>query len=340
MVAYDRVTEDREAIARELCAKRHAAYVHPFDDPDVIAGQGTVGLEMMEQAAALGAVPDIVLVGASGGGLIGGVSMAVKEKSPATLQSTASSPPASTISPAPCSAVTRQRNSKPAGSICDALLSATPGEITFEMGKRNLAGGLAVTDEEALAAVRFAFRELKLVLEPGGAVSLAADPRARSCPSKARPSRSCCRAATLIPRCLPRSSSISARRHERAESRPRTPNFWRPAFPSFSRPSSLSPASTCPFFRCGWTGKVLARARSPIITAVPLFVRVVVTPVIAFAADRANDHRLLSDRAFLGRARGAHCAVAVGGFWPILFCSLAFALAWTTIMPLTETIAL
>ena len=84
VVAYDRVKEDRDAIARELCDKRGAAYVHPFDDPDVIAGQGTVGIEMMEQAEALGAKPDIVLVGASGGGLISGVSLAVKETSPAT----------------------------------------------------------------------------------------------------------------------------------------------------------------------------------------------------------------------------------------------------------------
>src|SRR4029079_14901045 len=81
VVAYDRVKEDRDAIARELCASRHAAYVHPFDDIDVIAGQGTAGLEMMEQAEAIGATPYIVLVGASGGGLISGVSIAVKEKS-------------------------------------------------------------------------------------------------------------------------------------------------------------------------------------------------------------------------------------------------------------------
>jgi threonine dehydratase len=173
VVAYDRVTEDREAIARDLCAKRNAAYVHPFDDPDVIAGQGTVGLEIMEQAAALEATPDIVLVGASGGGLVSGVSIAVKQANPATE--------IYTVEPAgfddfarSLQQGTRQRNNKLSGSICDALLSATPGEITFEMGKRNLAGGLSVTDEEALAAVRFAFRELKLVLEPGGAVSLAA----------------------------------------------------------------------------------------------------------------------------------------------------------------------
>src|SRR5262245_22361861 len=84
VVPYDRVTEDRDAIAREICAREAAANVHPFDDPAVIAGQGTAGLEMMEQAAAMGATLDVVLVGASGGGLIGGVSLAVKEKSPAT----------------------------------------------------------------------------------------------------------------------------------------------------------------------------------------------------------------------------------------------------------------
>ena len=173
VVAYDRVKEDRDAIARELCASRAAAFVHPFDDPDVIAGQGTAGLEMMEQAEAMGAVPDIVLVGASGGGLISGVSIAVKEKSPATM--------IYSVEPAGFDDLARslkggarERNAKLSGSICDALLAATPGELTFEVARRNLAGGLAVTDEEAKAAVRYAFEELKLVLEPGGAVSLAA----------------------------------------------------------------------------------------------------------------------------------------------------------------------
>jgi threonine dehydratase len=173
VIAYDRVTEDREAIARDLCTKRNAAYVHPFDDPDVIAGQGTVGLEIMEQAAALGATPDVVLVGASGGGLVSGVSIAVKQANPATAVYTVE-PEGFDDFARSLQQGKRQRNSKLSGSICDALLSATPGELTFEMGKRNLAGGLSVTDGEALAAVRFAFRELKLVLEPGGAVSLAA----------------------------------------------------------------------------------------------------------------------------------------------------------------------
>ena len=173
VVTYDRVKEDRDAIARDLCRARRAALVHPFDDPDVIAGQGTAGLEMMEQAEAIGARPDVVLVGVSGGGLISGVSIAVKEKSPATA--------IYSVEPAgfddlarSLEAGTHQKNAKLSGSICDALLAPSPGELTFEIARRNLAGGLVVTDDEARAAVRYAFEELKLVVEPGGAVSLAA----------------------------------------------------------------------------------------------------------------------------------------------------------------------
>jgi threonine dehydratase len=173
VVPYDRVKEDRDAIARELCASRHAAYVHPFDDPDVIAGQGTAGLEMMEQAEAAGAVPDIVLVGASGGGLISGVSIAVKEKSPSTVIYSVEPAGFDDLARSLKGGV-RERNAALSGSICDALLAAMPGELTFEVARRNLAGGLAVTDEEAKAAVCYAFEELKLVVEPGGAVSLAA----------------------------------------------------------------------------------------------------------------------------------------------------------------------
>jgi threonine dehydratase len=173
VVTYDRVKEDRDAIALELCESRRAAFVHPFDDFDVIAGQGTAGLEMMEQAEAIGAVPDIVMVGVSGGGLISGISIAVKEKSPSTV--------IYSVEPAgfddlarSLKSGTHERNAALSGSICDALLAVTPGEITFEVARRNLAGGLVVTDEEAKAAVRYAFQELKLVVEPGGAVSLAA----------------------------------------------------------------------------------------------------------------------------------------------------------------------
>lgn len=170
---YDRQTEDRDAIARAICEQRKAALVHPFDDPDVMAGQGTVGLELMAQAAAMGAQPDAVLVCCSGGGLVGGVAVAVRHARPATA--------VYSVEPAgfddfarSLKSGKRERNEKLAGSICDALLVATPGEITFETGKRLLAGGLSVTDDEARAAVRFAFEELKLVVEPGGAVALAA----------------------------------------------------------------------------------------------------------------------------------------------------------------------
>jgi threonine dehydratase len=165
--------DDSLVHAKEFADRTSAIFIHPFDHPDVIAGQGTVGLEMMEQAAAIGATPDLVLVGASGGGLISGVAIAVKEKSPTTQ--------IWTVEPAGFDDLARslrngqrERNAALSGSICDALLAATPGEMTFEVARRHLAGGLAVSDAEAKAAVRFAFRELKLVLEPGGAVSLAA----------------------------------------------------------------------------------------------------------------------------------------------------------------------
>jgi threonine dehydratase len=163
--AYDR--------ALALTRERNYVFVHAFDDPDVIAGQGTVGMEMMEQAAALHVTPDLVLVGASGGGLIGGVSLAVKEASPGT-QIYSVEPAGFDDLARSLAHGERQRNERLSGSICDALMSAMPGEITFEVARRNLVGGLSVTDEEAKEAVRFAFRELKLVVEPGGAVSLAA----------------------------------------------------------------------------------------------------------------------------------------------------------------------
>lgn len=173
VIPFDRARDDRDAIALRLCAERGAAMVHPYDDPDVIAGQGTVGLELMRQARALGLIPDAVLASCSGGGLVSGISLAVKQANPATA--------VYSVEPAGFDDMARslvsgrhERNAALTGSICDALLAPTPGEITYALARANLAGGLAVTDDEVRAAVRFAFHELKLVLEPGGAAALAA----------------------------------------------------------------------------------------------------------------------------------------------------------------------
>ena len=173
VVTYDREREDRDAIARALCTERKAAFIPPFDHIDVIAGQGTVGLEIIQQAEALNARPDAVLAPCSGGGLITGIALAVKKLSPTT--DVYSAEPAGFDDLArSLESGRRERNAQLSGSICDALLVATPGEITFEIARQTLAGGVAVSDEEVRSAMRFAFEELKLVVEPGGAVALAA----------------------------------------------------------------------------------------------------------------------------------------------------------------------
>ena len=173
VVTYDRAHEDRDQIASDLCRESGATFVHPFDDPGVIAGQGTVGLELAAQADALGFRLDDVLACTGGGGLSGGIALALETKSPSTCFHT--------VEPAlfddykrSLEAGTRLSNAAKSGSVCDALLSETPGEIGFSILNRLAGEGLTVTDEEALAAVAFAFKELKLVVEPGGAAALAA----------------------------------------------------------------------------------------------------------------------------------------------------------------------
>ncbi len=173
VVTYDRETEDRDAIAQALCAERKAAFIPPFDHPDVIAGQGTVGLELMQQAKAINATPDAVLAPCSGGGLITGIALAVKKLSPSTEVYSAEPAGFDDLARS-LESGHRERNAQLSGSICDALLVATPGELTFEIARQMLAGGVAVSDEEVRSAMRFAFEELKLVVEPGGVVALAA----------------------------------------------------------------------------------------------------------------------------------------------------------------------
>jgi threonine dehydratase len=173
VVTYDRVKEDRDAIAHKIAAERKMAFVHPFDDVRVLTGQGTAGLELMEQAKAKGVTPDEVLVCCSGGGFLSGVSIAVKAASPST-HVFAVEPAGFDRMGKSIRAGERVRNEKLSGSICDALMSNIAGQHTFAVAKQNCAGGYAITDDDARAAMRFAFTELKLVLEPGGAAALAA----------------------------------------------------------------------------------------------------------------------------------------------------------------------
>ena len=173
VVTYDRATQSREAIAERYMKERHAVMVPPFEHPDIIAGQGTAGLELAEEANDRGLRLDDVLVCCSGGGLTAGVALAMAELQPAAR--------VHSVEPAGFDDYARslksgriEKNPKASGSICDALMSVSPGEMTFAINQRLLGEGLTVTDAEAAAAVRFAFEALKIVLEPGGAVALAA----------------------------------------------------------------------------------------------------------------------------------------------------------------------
>lgn len=173
VVLYDRYTEDREKIGAELARKRGLILVPPFDDPYVIAGQGTIGLEIANQCAARGIAPDDLLTPCSGGGLMAGCAMALHRKLPQVKAYTAE-PEHYDDMRRSLAAGTRQRNVDPPPSICDALLMPEPGALTFAINKPLLAGGYAVPESDVREAMRLAFRHLKLVVEPGGAVALAA----------------------------------------------------------------------------------------------------------------------------------------------------------------------
>lgn len=172
VITYDRLLESRAEIAARLAAERGAVLVPSFDDPDIIAGQGTVGLEIVEQAAGLGVTLDDVIVCASGGGLVAGTALAVRALSPATRVWTAE-PAGHDDHLRSLAAGRRESNAPGTRSICDALLAPEPGAMTFEINRRLLAGGLAVSDAEVRSTIAYAARTLKLVVEPGGAVALA-----------------------------------------------------------------------------------------------------------------------------------------------------------------------
>ena len=173
VVLYDRDREDREAIARGIAGKRGATLVRPYDDPFVIAGQGTAGREIAEDMATLGVAPDIVVAPASGGGLIAGVATAVKARYP-QAQLIVAEPEAFDDHSRSLAAGHREPHAPAGRTICDALMALMPGELTFAINSKLLSRGVTASDEEVGAAVAFAYRELKLVVEPGGAVGLAA----------------------------------------------------------------------------------------------------------------------------------------------------------------------
>lgn len=173
VVLYDRAKEDRDAIGARLAAERGLTLVKPFDEPLVIAGQGTAGLEIAEQAAELGIEKADVLVPTGGGGFISGVSLALQAKAPGFT--------VHPCEPQGFDDVTRslvsgriERNERQSGSLCDAIITPQPGNITFPIMSKLCGPGLVVTEEEALRAVSLAFSRLKIVVEPGGAVALAA----------------------------------------------------------------------------------------------------------------------------------------------------------------------
>ena len=173
VVLYDRVHEDREAIARALAEERVADFVHPFNDAGVIAGQGTVGLEMAQDAGAMGLTLDTVIVPCSGGGLASGMAIAVSHIFPAS-KIVIVEPEGFDDFARSLSSGRIEKNEHASGSIADALMAASPGDLTFTIARRYFAGAVTVTDAEIRAAMRFAFAELKLVVEPGGAAALAA----------------------------------------------------------------------------------------------------------------------------------------------------------------------
>lgn len=173
VVGYDRASEDREAIARAIAAETGAIVVPPYDDPDIIAGQGTAGLEFAGELARRGERLDVLLVPVSGGGLIAGIALAFETLSPET-RIYAVEPQGFDDHARSLASGRRERNACGEGSVCDALMSWEPGELTFEVNRRLLAGGVAVSEDEVKDAVAFAYRTLKLVAEPGGAAALAA----------------------------------------------------------------------------------------------------------------------------------------------------------------------
>jgi threonine dehydratase len=173
VVAYDRAKENRDDVVAEVVKEVGGSFIHPFNDPFVIAGQGTAGQEIVEDLSACGITPDVVVIPCSGGGLTAGITLAVTEEFPAARVYTAE-PEGFDDYARSLKSGKPERNAKSYGSISDALLVPDPGKLGWEINRERLAGGLVASDPETLVGVGLAFDELRLVVEPGGAVGLAA----------------------------------------------------------------------------------------------------------------------------------------------------------------------
>ena len=173
LVLYDREHEDRDEIGARISRERNLTLIKPFDEPEVIAGQGTCGLEIAEQAAELGITVADVLVCCGGGGLTSGIALALEQDAPNMR--------VRPVEPEGFDDVCRslisgkiERNPTTLGSLCDAIVTLSPGQLTFPIMQRLCHAGITVTEEQALHAVQLAHDRLKITVEPGGAVALAA----------------------------------------------------------------------------------------------------------------------------------------------------------------------
>ncbi|HRO03920.1 MAG TPA: threonine/serine dehydratase, partial [Terricaulis sp.] len=164
VVTYDRVNESREEIGAKISGDRGLALIKPFDDPFVIAGQGTAGLEIAQELS-----PDIALVPGSGGGLTSGVAVALPNACVHAIE-----PEGHDDITRSLKSGKRERNAPGIRSICDGLLTEEMGDITYEIARTRFAGAVSVPEIEVKRAMAFAFRHLKLLLEPSGAIGLAA----------------------------------------------------------------------------------------------------------------------------------------------------------------------
>jgi threonine dehydratase len=174
VVLYDRAGgENRDIIGARLSAERGLTLIRPYDDAQVIAGQGTTGLEIAEQAEAAGITRSDVLVCCGGGGLSSGMALAFEARAPSLRVRTAEPAGFDDMARSLATGV-RARNSQPSGSVCDAIVTPTPGDLTLPVLARLAGPGLVVSDDQAMQAVALAFAHLKIVVEPGGAVALAA----------------------------------------------------------------------------------------------------------------------------------------------------------------------